>query len=127
MPTYVNDTLDNGDNGSGPLPPPPVPEAPARDVEPGAEYVAGYATGNLGNIAVGAYLRSLPQYVDDLTRDFGIDLYDRMMLDDQVGASVETLVRKVLADGWYLRPALDQPTYEDQQEPDYEDDPDVQL
>jgi hypothetical protein len=101
MPTNTPNT-----NGIATQPVPP------RRVNPNREYVAA-TRGTIGYLAGRA--RTLPQYVDDLTKDFGIDLYDRMMKDPQVYASVSTLVRGVLAEGWYLAATVD-----DESDPEHE-------
>jgi hypothetical protein len=53
------------------------------------------------------YLRTLSWAIDDITADFGDDLYERMMMDPQVGADVDTYVLSVLADGMQFAPAVD--------------------
>jgi hypothetical protein len=77
-----------------------------------AEYVAG--GGNW--IAESPYYRSLPTYIDDITRDFGSDAYERMMLDDQVASSVRTYIESILSDPLTVRPWID-----DDKDPDYEE------
>lgn len=47
---------------------------------------------------VAALYRTLPPYVDDLTRDFGPDLYARMQTDPQVAADLRLIKMAVLAD-----------------------------
>jgi hypothetical protein len=76
-----------------------------------AEYVAG--GGNW--IAESPYYRSLPTFIDDITRDFGSDAYERVMLDDQVASSVRTYVESILSDPLTVRPWID-----DDKDPDYE-------
>lgn len=51
------------------------------------------------------FLRSLPPYIDDLTRDFGDDLYERMLLDPHVAAEVTALKASILETGASLAPA----------------------
>jgi len=51
------------------------------------------------------YLRALPFYVDDLTRDFGDDLYDRMLHDACVWGCVDDLKLQVISDGLHIMPA----------------------
>lgn len=46
-----------------------------------------------------AMRQALPQYVDDVTRDYGPDVYERMLRDPAVAAGVQTLKQAVLADG----------------------------
>src|SRR5262245_14868232 len=68
----------------------------------GTEYVAGG-----GNLHLGQYLAVLPAYIDPLTRDFGDDLYERMLLDYQVYSSFWAFGLGVLSEGVTLRPAID--------------------
>lgn len=71
--------------------------------DPTREYVAGgaipYAHG---------YLQSLPFGIDDISRDFGDDIYDRMMKDPAVASSVNVLKLAVLYAGIDLTPNRDQ-------------------
>ena len=68
---------------------------------PLTEYVAGGAFTLSAN-----FLRSLSFNIDDLSVDFGDDIYERMMLDAQVSSSVETLKGDILAQGVRLIPAM---------------------
>lgn len=52
------------------------------------------------------YLRTMPQYIDDVTRDFGDDLYDRMMMDAKVAQCVEAVRYDALSQGLTLQPAV---------------------
>lgn len=76
----------------------PTPKKPASvptvrtDVDPATEYVSG---GGLAWLA--SYLAALPHSVDDVTRDFGDDLYDRMLHDPTVAACFNTLKHGILA------------------------------
>jgi hypothetical protein len=67
-----------------------------------SEYVAG---GHQSYLA--AYLRALPQWIDDTTRDFGDDLYEQMLLDPQVNSGVRLLKLCVLSNGIRIDPAID--------------------
>lgn len=49
---------------------------------------------------------ALPSYSDDLGRDFGDDIYERMMRDPAIFSCVETLKRAVLAQGFTITPAV---------------------
>ena len=60
-------------------------------------------------------VRGLPPYIDDLTRDFGDDLYSRMLVDGQVAACITILKAAILEDGIHLSPAIDEET-----DPQYE-------
>jgi hypothetical protein len=67
------------------------------------EYVAGAAFQ-----AAADYLRSLPQYIDDVSRDLRPDIYDEMLRTDPVIASSARMVKQsILSDGITLRPAVD--------------------
>jgi hypothetical protein len=63
-------------------------------------------------VAGGRYLwtdkiaRALPWAIDDLTRDFGDDIYDKMLLDPQVNACLGTLKTAILSDGVAITPAI---------------------
>lgn len=73
------------------------------------EYVAGgYGTSMRGFI--NRYYRTLPQYIDDTTRDLGADLYERMMNDAQVSSCVQLVKLAAIADGYTIRPAIDDRT-----------------
>lgn len=89
--------------------PPPQPDdvtaAPDKQTLT-SEYIAA-AGGALGGGGVELYYRSLPPYIDDLTRDFGWDLYMRMLRDEAVGSGVDTLINGVMSDGVTLRPKVD--------------------
>lgn len=75
-----------------------------------------YAAGGTENIWLSSYARALPQYIDDLTLDFGPDLYGRMLRDAQVKSSFNSIKLGVLAQGVTIVPAIDK-----------EDDPDFAL
>lgn len=68
---------------------------------PLTEYVAGGSP-----FFTGTPLRVLPWSVDDISIAFGPELYDRMMVDDEVSASVGTLVSGALSDGIEVVPAV---------------------
>jgi 8-oxo-dGTP pyrophosphatase MutT (NUDIX family) len=57
--------------------------------------------------ALGGYYKSLPPYIDDITREYGPDTYERMQLDDQVSSSLRALCHGVLSDELVLRPGVD--------------------
>ena len=84
---------------------PNVPGVPGRTVtvraDPTLEAVAGGRYNWLQNIP-----KALPFAFDDLTDDFGDDIYSRMMFDPQVNASVATLKTGILADGVQVTPAV---------------------
>ena len=60
-----------------------------------------------GYVWLPRYIKALPFYIDDLSRDFGDDVYERMMLDAKVAAV--TVVRKaaVLSQGIQINPVQD--------------------
>jgi hypothetical protein len=76
-----------------------------------SEYVAG------GNYLYqpSPYLRSLPQHIDDLTAQFGTDLYERMLDDSKVTSSNNWLKLSVMAQGMRLVATVD-----DEQEEGYD-------
>lgn len=54
------------------------------------------------------YLRSLPHTLDDVTKDFGDDLYDRMQRDAQLAKLVIDFKAGMLQGGMQLSPAVDE-------------------
>lgn len=46
--------------------------------------------------------RALPRYIDDAERDFGTEIYDRMLRDPMIAAAVDTLKMRSLKDGLRL-------------------------
>lgn len=74
------------------------------------EYVAGGSYSWYGNM-----VRALPPAIDDLTTDFGDDLYDRMENDPQISACMTILKAAILEDGLHLNPAV-----EDADDDDYD-------
>jgi hypothetical protein len=71
--------------------------------KPTDEYVSAG-----GYVWLARFIKALPFYIDDTTRDFGDDLYERMMLDPQINASINVLKSAVLASGISVQPALDE-------------------
>src|SRR5215471_11018553 len=65
------------------------------------EAVSGGRYGDWANVP-----RTLPHAFDDLTRDFGDDVYAKMLLDPQVSAALNTLKTAILADGVEITPAI---------------------
>ena len=72
-------------------------------IQPGREYVSGRPF-----YASTAFLQSLSFVIDDVTAAFGADVYDRMMLDSQVGSDVATLIEAALATLPQATPAISQ-------------------
>lgn len=69
-----------------------------RPIDPRSEYVSGG-----GNSWLTAnFLKSLPRYVDDVTADFGSDLYDRMLNDAQVASMFRLLRLSVVGNDYKL-------------------------
>lgn len=66
------------------------------------EYVAGGA-----GLWSRSALRTLPSAIDDITQDFGDDLYERMRLDPTVTACLNVLRASIIEEGLRLAPALD--------------------
>jgi hypothetical protein len=62
--------------------------------DPRKEMVAGGQ-----NLWLGALYRALPHYIDDVTTDFGIDLYERMRLDPQAESCLILLKMAALGGG----------------------------
>lgn len=85
-----------------PVEPPPQPQGRRRGAVLQSEYVSGG-----GYIFLASYIRSLPQWIDDTTRDLGDDLYERMLLDPQVSAAIRLLKLAALDNGVRLEPAVD--------------------
>ena len=91
--------LPNGQSGVAASGPKPY----ALLADAGTEYVAGGGYGLLGN-----YAHTLPEWIDPVQRDFGLDVYQRMQQSDpQVASCIEVFKSAVLADGWRLAPAQD--------------------
>ena len=72
-------------------------------VSPYDEFVSGG-----GYVWLAQYIRALPFFIDDITRDFGDDLYERMMLDEQVFSAIGTLKDAILAGGVTITTVKDQ-------------------
>lgn len=68
------------------------------------EYVAGGA-----GLWSSALLRTLPSAIDDITQDFGDDLYERMRLDPTITACLNVLRASIIEEGVRLAPAVDDP------------------
>lgn len=60
-------------------------------------------------------VRALPWAIDDVTSDFGDDLYERMLLYPQVSSALTTLKTGMLEGGVQVQPAVD-----DKDEPGYD-------
>lgn len=72
----------------------------AKPADTQREYVAG------GSSFYQNGARSLPWAIDDITQDLGDDVYDRMLMDPQVAASVNVFKAAILEDGVNLVPPV---------------------
>jgi hypothetical protein len=72
------------------------------EADPRKEYVASG-----GYLWLNHYLRSLPWYIDDIQRDFGNDIYERMLFDPAVWAAFQTLKSAILREGIQILPVED--------------------
>ena len=82
--------------------PPPFPELPAPSLDRlRREYVAGGGWAWYGQVA-----RTLPNAIDDVTTDFGDDLYDRMLFDPQISAVNTVWKASILESGLNLTSAI---------------------
>jgi hypothetical protein len=67
---------------------------PINNKNPFTEYVAGSQLTYLQD-----YYRALPQYIDDISADFQLEIYDNMLKDSQVTSAFESLRMGVLSSG----------------------------
>lgn len=67
------------------------------------QYVAGSSIQWYADFA-----RALSFALDDVSRDFGADIYDRMLLDAQCRSVTNVFIASILEDGVIVRPAVDQ-------------------
>jgi hypothetical protein len=82
--------------------PPPFPEMPPPDLARlTREYVAGGGWAWYGQVA-----RTLPNAIDDITAEFGDDLYERMMYDPQVAAVTQIFKASILETGLTMTSAV---------------------
>ena len=83
--------------------PPPFPElVPPTKLQLTREYVSGGGWGWYG----GRTARTLPNPIDDITADFGVDLYDRMLVDPQVAACINVYKASILETGPSITTAI---------------------
>lgn len=105
-----NEETIGGTPGGGEGAPPPIPGTPVTiSARPDAEYAAATGTAFYGN-----FWRSLRWAFDDVTEDYGDDLYERMLRDPQVAACINVIKAGALQDGAQLSPAI-----EDEDDPQY--------
>ncbi len=82
----------------------------SKRVQTKAELHREYVTvGGVGSAAQ-SYGRTLPQYIDDVTRNFGKDLYRRMRHDSQVESALSTLIMATQAQGFHIGPNIEKGT-----------------
>ncbi len=93
---------------------------PARKVDLSRELLLGQAAQNAFLSFLNDYLRGLPQYVDDVERDFGHDIYERMMRDPAIASAVTYLKTAVLAGGVRIVSPVSAPS-------SFQDDPEQQA
>src|SRR5258708_1257132 len=93
-----------------PFPPPftPMP-APSLD-RLRREYVAGGGWAWYGQVA-----RTLPNWIDDISAQFGDDIYDRMLYDPQIAAISQIFKASILETGLTLTSAV-----RSRSDPDYD-------
>lgn len=70
-----------------------------KTVNLGQELLLGGTVANSLYTFLADYLSTLPRYVDDVERDFGTDLYERMLRDAGVAAAMQGIKSGVLAHG----------------------------
>jgi len=69
-------------------------------MNPKTEEVLGILLANTYQLwPGGGYYRALPHYVDDTERDFGLDIYDRMLHDPSCAAAINSIKVGVLSEG----------------------------
>lgn len=86
-----------------------VTEPPkATAMRTGRDYLNEFVSGGY-QAALMAVKSALPSYIDDLTRDFGGDLYERMQTDDAVSSAFGYYKLGILSDGIRWEPAKPMP------------------
>lgn len=103
-PTRTNGTI------ARPSIPALEPVRPPTPADLTQEFVAGGQYSWYSRLA-----RTLPPAIDDITSDFGDDLYERMLLDPTVAKCVIVFKASILEDGVDLNPAV-----KDEANPDYD-------
>lgn len=87
-----------------------MPPATVKQTDLQNELLLGALVTNGFNRFLGEYFQSLPPYVDDVERDFGADIYDRMMNDAAVGSSIQALKTEALSAGVRFLCPIDRPS-----------------
>jgi hypothetical protein len=110
----LTDTITTG--GLPGTPDNPASATPGKTITVSADPTRDYVAGGVGGSGqwFTNYAKSLPPDIDELARDFGVDIYERMASDPQVAAALLILKASILEDGAKLAPALD-----DETDPDY--------
>lgn len=106
---YVEDsanTLPNGDRFPAEaqrilLPPPQRVKGRTPGVHASKEYVSGHK-----GVLYAQFLKALEPYIDDLTKELGDDLYERMRFDPQIESCLKVLAAAVLADDGKVQPNI---------------------
>jgi len=85
-------------------------QSPLEPAEPKTSLVAAsaireYLSGGQ-SLLIASYIRALPRYIDDLSRDFQIDIYEQMLRDPQVRSCLDVLKLSALASGVRLTAAV---------------------
>lgn len=91
---------------------PLVDSRPEVRVAVHADLTKEYVTS--GKLGYYPFFRALPPYNDDISREFGLEIYARMMTDPVVHASTQLVPISILANGYELVPSLSR------EEPDYD-------
>jgi hypothetical protein len=84
-----------------PLVQPIEPLPPPRPADLATEFVSGGSWAWYSRQA-----RALPPSIDDITSDFGDDLYERMEVDPTIAKSLNVMKASILEDGIELSPAV---------------------
>lgn len=82
---------------------------PVKREDLNRELLLGILGSNAYLLAVNSYLKTLPAYIDDAERDFGSDIYDRMLRDPALASAMQAIRVMVLADGPRFVPAVKPP------------------
>jgi hypothetical protein len=74
------------------------------------ELILGAIAGNAFLSFFGQYVKSLPKYIDDAERDFGFDIYERMLKDPTIQSSMNAIKMQVLSKGPRFMNRVDAPS-----------------
>lgn len=72
-----------------------------------ADLTQEYASAGGQAFVSPGFLRKLPFRIDDVTADFGEDLYERLLFDPRAAAEFDNLRAAILEDGLVLSPAIE--------------------